>query len=158
MIANFDKWLNKKRFWNVLRTKGGKCVSMLFGWACDRRMFRVFCIFVCFTYDLFNIDQTYSNVSLNRHWCNPCDHHVHAMNTVNHIDFRASFDMDRILQLLMALSRWSKKGDWHFVSQIMNKYFSQWKPGIVFDIYFCSSTTATHRRAQENVHQQHDEE
>lgn len=47
---------------------------------------------------LVNIYQTYWNVSLNRHWCNPCyDHRGHrAMSTAIHIDFHANCDMDHI--------------------------------------------------------------
>lgn len=47
---------------------------------------------------LSSIYQTYSSVWLNLHWCNPCAHHVHAVNTVNHIGYHANFYTDRILQ------------------------------------------------------------
>lgn len=47
---------------------------------------------------LSSIYQTYSSVWLNLHWCNPCAHHVHAVNTVNHIGYHANFYTDHILQ------------------------------------------------------------
>lgn len=81
---------------------------MFFGWifAIDECSGCVF-VFVFSTYDLFNIDQTYSSVSLNRHLYSLCDHLVREVNTVNHTDFRASYGMDRILLLLMAPFRLS---------------------------------------------------
>lgn len=66
----------------------------------------VFVRFVLFD-SYFNIDQTYSNVSLSHRLCSLCVHHVHEVSISNRIDFRASYDMDHILQLLMALSRLS---------------------------------------------------
>lgn len=56
----------------------------------------------------FNTDQTYSNVLLSRRLCNLYDH-VHVMNNAIHIDFHASYDMDHILQWLMAPFRLSAK-------------------------------------------------
>lgn len=107
VIARLAKWLNKIVWKCSQNNRGGKIRFHVFRMNfCDRRMFGLcFCIFS--TYDLFNIDQTYSSVSLNRHLYSLCDHLVREVNTVNHTDFRASYGMDRILLLLMAPFRLS---------------------------------------------------
>lgn len=56
----------------------------------------VFYLYSC--YRSFNIDQTYWNVSLSRHSYILYVHRVRVMNTVNHIDCHASYDMGHILR------------------------------------------------------------
>lgn len=104
----------------------------------------LFCLFC------FNIYQTYLSEWSTRHsYILCCARRGHAVNIGNHIDFHANFCKDHTLQLLMVLFRWSGNSFW----------ISQWIiwVEILLESHLSPSTTAAHRGAKENIHEQHNQ-